>query len=208
MVSPKKVQKRWNWSANPFGLLGLALILMWSIELLDTFLLRNWLQGGGIHPRKSDGLDGVVWAPLLHADWGHLASNSIPFVAMGGLVGIRGTKRLLQVTIAVVLIGGGLTWLFAGKGNHIGASGVVFGYFGALVGAALFERRPSAIAPAMVALMIYSGILVGLVPQTGISWEGHLFGLLAGLAVSKTLAEPKEPHLDPEFDFPDSASEF
>jgi membrane associated rhomboid family serine protease len=114
------------------------------------------------------------------------------------------------VTVVVALLGGLLTWLFAGSGNHIGASGVVFGYFGALLGAAFFERRPAAFAPALVAIMLYYGLIVGLVPQDGISWEGHLFGAIAGLTVAKLLVEIKEVDdeddvdlsaFPPDFDF-------
>ena len=115
--------------------------------------------------------------------------------------GDPGARRLATVTTAAVAIGGGLTWLLGGGGNHIGASGVVFGYLGALLGAAVFERRPAAVAPALVALLLYGTMLVGFVPQPGISWEGHLFGFVAGLLASKSLAEPRTP--TPDYDFPD-----
>lgn len=195
------------WFFNAFALIAGALVLMWSIEVVDTYIAGNWFQSGGIHPRRSDGLDGIFWAPFLHSDWAHVASNSIPFAVLGGLVAIRGVRRWIAVTIIVAVVGGLLTWLLARGGNHIGASGVVFGYFGALVGAAFFERRPATAAPALVAILMYSGIIVGLVPRTGISWEGHLFGAVAGLMASKILADVREPsrsdELDPTFDWPD-----
>jgi len=187
------------WQRIPLAarLLITALAAMWVIELIDTFVTNNSLQRNGIHPRQLDGLDGIVFAPVLHSTFGHLISNSVPFAVLGLLVAIRGIKHWLMVNVFVIVIGGGLTWLLAGGGNHIGASGVVFGYFGALVGAAIFERRPSVIAAALVAILMYSGILVGIVPQNQISWEGHLFGLLAGVLVSRRLAGPrKEPKPD------------
>ncbi|MGI9602007.1 MAG: rhomboid family intramembrane serine protease, partial [Acidimicrobiales bacterium] len=92
------------------------------------------------------------------------------------------------------LLGGGVaTWALAGTGNHIGASGVVFGFLGAILGAALFERRRRALAPALLAIGFYGGLLAGLVPQEFISWEGHLFGLLAGMVAAWVLAEPPPP---------------
>ena len=118
------------------------------------------------------------------------------------------------MSIAGLAIGGGLVWLLGGSGNHIGASGVIFSYFGALLGAAFFERKPRAIAPALVAIFLYYGMLVGLVPQDGISWEGHLFGMIAGLVVAKLIVDARPEPIDdndvdlsafpPDFDFGDS----
>lgn len=186
---------------SPLVAIGIALVAMWAIEIIDTVALGDWMQGGGIHPRRVDGIDGVLWAPLLHSGFPHLISNSVPFAVLGGLVALRGARRLAAVTVAAVLIGGGLTWFLGGGGNHIGASGVVFGYLGALLGAAAFERRPAAIAPGLVALLLYGTMLVGFVPQPGLSWEGHLFGFIAGLLVSKSLSEPRTR--TPDYDFPD-----
>lgn len=176
------------------------LATMWLIEVVDTFVLGDWAQGGGIHPRRIDGVDGVLWAPLLHSGFPHLVSNTVPFAVLGGLVAIRGIDRWVAVTAIVVVGGGGLTWLLADGGNHIGASGVVFGYLGALIGAAVFERRPATVAPALVAIMLYGGMIAGFAPQPGVSWEGHLFGFLAGLAAARILVEYREP--TPDYDFP------
>lgn len=209
-----------SWSrralTSAIGLIVAYVAVIWLIEIVDTFLLGSRLQRNGIQPRDPDGLDGILWAPFLHSDWRHVFSNSAPLLALGGLVAIRGRGRWLTVTSVAIVVGGFLTWLLAGSGNHIGASGVVFGYFGALVGAALFERRPAAIAPAMVAVLLYYGLIVGLVPQDGISWEGHLFGVVAGLLVSKFLAEPRAPKpadhevdlsaFPPDFDFGDGTT--
>ena len=181
---------------TPVGLLVLALLLAWTIEVIDSVALDDRLQRHGIQPRESGGLDGILWAPFLHADFGHVASNSVSLLALGGLVAARGMQYWGRVTVAVIVVGGALTWALAGSGNHIGASGVIFGYLGALLGAAVFERRPQALAPALLVLGFYSGMLVGLVPQDAISWEGHLFGLLAGIAASRWLAERPQPRVD------------
>ncbi|MEM8922145.1 MAG: rhomboid family intramembrane serine protease [Actinomycetota bacterium] len=176
-------------ASTGFGMLLLWLASMWAVEITDTFVLGDDLQRNGIHPRRIDGLDGILWAPFLHSTFGHLVSNSVPLLALGFLVAIRGLRHWLTATVMILVIGGGLTWLLAGGGNHIGASGIVFGYFGALMGAAFYERRPRVLAPALVALLLYSGIIVGLVPQDGISWEGHLFGLIGGVLAARTLAK-------------------
>lgn len=179
------------------GLIVLALVAMWVTELVDTLLLDDRLQAGGIHPRQGDGIDGILWAPFLHVDWGHLASNSVPLAVMGGLVSVRGFQYWYRVTATVVLVGGFATWMLAGAGNHLGASGVVFGYFGVLLGAAWFERNSAALGAALLSIFLYSSLVAGLVPQPNLSWEGHLFGFLAGVAVARVLAEPRE-YRDPD----------
>ncbi len=173
-----------------YGWIVLYVAAIWLIEIVDTVALGSRLERDGIHPRELSGLAGILWAPFLHAGWGHVLSNTVPLAVLGGLVGLRGRARWVAVTAITILLGGALTWLLGGSGNHIGASGVVFGFFGALLGAALFERRPAAIAPALVALMLYYGLIVGLVPRAGLSWEGHLFGLVAGLVGARLLVDP------------------
>ncbi|MFK8024479.1 MAG: rhomboid family intramembrane serine protease [Ilumatobacter sp.] len=181
---------------TPVGLLVAGLAVMWGIELVDSVLLDGGLDGNGLRPRERSGIDGIVWAPFLHADLGHLASNSVPLLVLGGLVAMRGMRYWAWVTVTSVVLGGGLTWLFAGGGVHIGASGVVFGYFGAVIGAAVFERRLLPVAAAAVALVLYSGIVAGLVPQDAVSWEGHLFGVIAGVVAARVLAVPADDRSD------------
>ena len=180
------------------GLILIAIAAMWTIELVDSLLLDDWAQRGGIHPRKVDGLDGIVWAPLLHVDWGHVAGNSVPLAVMGGLVSARGFRYWAIVTATIVVGGGLAVWLLGESNtNHVGASGVVFGYFGALLSAAWFERKPAPLAGALLAIFLYSSIVAGVIPQPDLSWEGHLFGMLAGIIAARALAEPRE-YRDPD----------
>lgn len=178
------------------GYIAVCVAIMWVIEIVDTTVLDNALQRHGIHPGEADGLDGIIWHPWLHSNYGHLASNSVPLFALGWLVTLRGIRHWLIVSIAVVIGGGFLTWLLADGSNHIGASGIVFGYFGALMGAAIRHRRPALLAPALVAIFLYGTMLAGVVPQPQISWQGHLFGLVVGLAVAWVLTEPPPPKID------------
>lgn len=185
---------------STFGLLFGCVAVMWLVEITDTVLLDDRLQRNGIHPRNTDGLDGIIWAPWLHSDFGHLISNSVPLLVMGWLTALRGLRYWLAITVTSIVAGGGLVWLFAGGSNHIGASGLVFGYFGALMGAALKSRTPAMLAPALVALFLYGTILVGIVPQDDISWEGHLAGLIVGMAVSYRLVPKRPPRRTDEDD--------
>jgi membrane associated rhomboid family serine protease len=166
---------------------AIAVAAMWIVELVDTVLLDDRLQGNGIQPRRRDGLDGVVYAPMLHLGWPHLIANTVPFIVLGGLVTLWGWRRWFVVTTVTLIVGGGLTWLLARSGNHIGASGLVFGYFGYLVGAVFYQRRLWPVVPAAVAIVAYgSAIVAGIAPTDGVSWEGHAFGAAAGVLAAKT----------------------
>ena len=189
----------WRLLWTPVGLLVLALAVMWGIEIVDTLALDDRLQGNGILPRRREGIDGIAFAPFLHSDFGHVTSNSLPLLILGGLVAVRGMRYWAWVTVTVIVVGGGLTWALAGFGNHIGASGVVFGYFGAILAAAVFERRVRALASALLVIMLYGGLVAGIVPQDFISWEGHLFGMLGGVIAARAMAEPRRQQaVEPE----------
>ncbi len=183
--------------------LGSIVALWWTVEILDTYLLGDRLQGNGIQPRQASGLDGILWAPFLHSDFGHVMSNTFPFLILSGLIMLRGLRRWLTITMIGLSLGGFLTWLLAleGRSNHIGASGIVFAYLGALFGAAFFERKPAAFAPAIVAMMMYATtVVVGLVPQEFVSWEGHLAGFVSGIVAAKVLAGNRPQRKDPDAD--------
>lgn len=168
---------------------GGFLALMWLIEIVDTTILDSRLQTHGIEPRQIDGLEGVLFAPVLHGGWAHIISNSIPFLVLGGLVMTYGLRRWVTATAIIILLGGTVTWLAARSGIHIGASILVFGYFGFLLGMAWFERSFKSIGIAAVVAVFYGGLIWGVLPtDSGVSWEGHLFGALAGVAASWLVA--------------------
>ena len=175
--------------ATGLALVAVAVGAMWTIELVDTVLLDDRLQGNGILPRRVDGIDGIAFAPLLHLGWPHLIANTVPFLVLGALVALWGWRRWLLVTVVVVVVGGGLTWALARPGNHIGASGLVFGYFGYLVAAVFYQRRFWPVIPAAIAVVAYgSAIATGVAPTEGVSWEGHLMGVIAGFLSAKLTA--------------------
>ncbi len=139
--------------------------------------------GHGIVPRTAYGLTGIVMAPFLHASLQHLIANTIPFVILGALILLRGVRAFLTVAIASALIAGFGTWLFGTPGTmHIGASGVVFGFFGYLLFRAIYDQRLSSLLIAIVVAVLYgASLLTSIIPAQGISWSGHLFGFLGGI---------------------------
>lgn len=157
------------------------LAVLWLVEIVDVLFLDHELERQGIQPRSWGGLDGILLAPFLHDDFAHLISNTVPLAVLGALVLLHEIPRWFQVTAVVIVVGGLATWLLARSATHIGASGVVFGYLGFLLAAGFFERSLRAVTLGVATGLAYGGLLWGVLPtRPGISWESHLFGLLAG----------------------------
>jgi membrane associated rhomboid family serine protease len=168
--------------------LGMGAV-MWVLEVVDK-LADNRLDQYGIEPRDGDGLIGVVAAPFLHAGFDHLASNTVPFLLMGFVIAAQGAVRVLAVTAIVGLVSGLGTWLIAPEHTvHIGASGIVFGYATYLLSRGFFNRSALELAIGAVVAVVYGGALLGgLVPEDGVSWQGHFFGAVGGILAARGLA--------------------
>lgn len=162
--------------------------LMWVVEVIDQ-ISGGDLEQYGIKPHMVDGLDGIVFAPFLHAGFGHLIGNTVPFLVLGATIALSGLARVAACTAIVVLIGGLGTWLVAPSGtDHIGASGVVFGYATYLIARGLFSRNLLHLGIGLVVIAVYgTTLLFGLVPTDGISWQGHLFGGIGGIVAARVL---------------------
>jgi membrane associated rhomboid family serine protease len=161
---------------------------MWIVEVINT-LDANRLDSDGIYGRNVSHLWGILTAPFIHASFAHLISNTVPLVFMGCIVALRGAVRLALVTVIVILVGGLGTWLVAPANiPTIGASGVVFGYAAYLFARGFFNRSALEVLVGLVVGVIWGGALVAsLVPHTGISWQGHLFGLVGGVVAAGAL---------------------
>jgi len=162
-----------------FSVLG----LMWALEITDWILPGNPLDVWGIRPRDTDALGGILFAPFLHLNFGHLIANSIPFAILGWMVMLRSTRDFFRVFIIALLFAGVGTWLFGAPGTvHIGASGIVFGFIGFLLTRGVFEKSFLWLFVGLVVAIVYGGALWSLVfIAKGISWSGHFFGLVGGV---------------------------
>ncbi len=163
--------------------------LLYIVEFIDVLLPLN-LDGYGIVARSFDGLDGVVWAPLLHADWQHLLANTGPVVVFAFLAMAGGIGQWVVVTATIWLVGGLGVWLTAPDHTvTVGASGLAFGWLAFLLVRGVFSRGIAQLAVAFVLLALWGGMLWGVFPGTpGASWQGHLFGALGGVLAAWLVA--------------------
>jgi len=175
------------------GILFACVFLAWSVELVDRVAYGGALERYGIQPRTMGGLWGILAAPLLHVGWLHVAANTIPFVVLGWLVMLRKITDFVVVTALAILIGGLGVWLTGAPNTvHVGASGLIFGYLGYLLARGYFERSIWAMISGLAALVLYGGVLWGVLPgQPGISWQSHLFGFIGGLVAARLLVHAR-----------------
>jgi membrane associated rhomboid family serine protease len=179
--------------ANPkvAGIVALAFTLvLYLVELADVFLPGD-LDHAGIQSRTLSGLDGVIWAPLLHSGWSHLFSNTVPILIFGFLAMASGIRQWIAVTATIWILGGLGVWLTGPADTvTVGASGLAFGWLAYLLVRGVFNRSFGQLGVALVLLFIWGGMLWGILPgNPGVSWQGHLFSALAGVLAAWVAAK-------------------
>lgn len=170
----------------------LLVCVMWAVEFADAVLPQH-LDVYGIRPLDRQGLIGIAAAPFLHAGFAHLIANTGAFIVLGVLVAAV-SRRPWTVTIGVAVISGVGVWLVGTPGTvHVGASGLVYGYAAFLVAWGVLTRRIVSILVAVAVVVLYGGLVVGVLPtQSGVSWQGHLFGAIGGVVVAYWLSRRPE----------------
>ncbi|HEX5906089.1 MAG TPA: rhomboid family intramembrane serine protease [Propionibacteriaceae bacterium] len=155
---------------------------LWFLEILDQ-LSGNQLDQLGIHAREVDGMPEIFSAPFLHAGWDHLISNSLPFLVLGFLVLLSGLARWLISSLIIIVVSGMMAWFLTPANTIIlGASGLIFGWLTYLLARGIWSRRPAQVAVAVVVLLVYGGLIWGVLPSAaGISWQAHLGGAVGGV---------------------------
>lgn len=170
--------------------LGIILAIPWTIYILSLFIPNILLLG--IIPRQLRGLPGILFCPLLHANFNHIFFNSIPLIVLSNFILIQGLHYFLVVTFCITILSGVGIWCFAKYGLHIGASALITGYWGFLVANIYQNGTLTTIILGILSLYYFAGIFLGIFPrEKGVSWEGHLFGLLAGLVMSYLVTLPQ-----------------
>lgn len=166
--------------------------VMIAVTVIDL-PLGGYLKSFGIHPRQIGSAYTIFTAPFVHDDFGHLGSNLVAFIVLGMLCMIHGIRYFAKASLLIITIGGALLWLFGRDGSHIGASGWIFGLWSLAMAQAWFDRSARNFAIAAGVAIFYGGMIFGLLPAQGaVSFEGHIFGALAGVAAAALLA--RKPH--------------
>jgi len=179
-------------SATQARIIGGLLLLIWVLEIVDQVLLRHRLNRLGILPRTQVGLRGILFAPLMHGTWNHLIANTIPLAVMAWFTLLRGVPEFAIVTAIIWVVSGAGVWLFAPTNTlHIGASGIIFGYFGFLLSRSYFEQDFFSAAISVTIGLLYGPIIWWILPsqRRGISWQAHLFGFIGGILAARYLSE-------------------
>jgi membrane associated rhomboid family serine protease len=172
---------------------SLFLLLLWAILFFENIENIN-LSWYGLYPRTFHGLLGIVTAPLLHADFNHLWANSIPLLILGSIICYFYRSIAFQIFFWIYLMTGVWVWAAARSAYHIGASGIIYGFITFLFFSGVFRKDTRLLALSLLVVFIYGGTLWGILPlKSGMSWESHLMGSLAGLITAYNFRKEGPP---------------
>lgn len=163
------------------------MMLMWAIFI--------FLEAGlgiviGIEPRSVRGLIGIPFSAFFHADSGHISANTAPLFVLGLLFGVecRSRMRAAGITLLLSCVGGIIVWCIGGKGLHLGASMLIFAYFGFLVSGLWHDgkQRVMRLALAVFTIVLYGTLVFAFFHvMPGISWSAHFGGAVAGCVIRR-----------------------
>ncbi|MEA3444202.1 MAG: rhomboid family intramembrane serine protease [Bacteroidota bacterium] len=158
--------------------------LMWAVWLIDLVLPYEFARLG-IRPRSFSGLIGIVFAPIIHANFLHLLSNTFPIIVLLLALFIYDEKKAVTTILLSVLLGGILVWTFAREAFHVGASGLIYSLAAYLIASAFFRFDFKSFIIALIIFIFYGGLIWGIFPtRSWVSFEGHLFGAIAGIFIA------------------------
>ncbi len=174
MTEPKQ-------KSNPFLFFAYFILFLWVLKSAEELFHLN-LYFLTINPAEITGLAGILFAPLLHSDWGHLAANSFPLFLLGSIL-FYGYPLSKWKTFGIIWLVSGIgVWLFGRPSYHLGASGLVSGIFYFIFVAAILRRDKVSIALMFIAVLLFGSVLLGILPwDPKISFESHLFGAIGGV---------------------------
>lgn len=163
---------------------GLLLLLIWIVFVLDQSLGLE-LHFHGLYPRKISGLQGILFSPLIHADFKHIMANSIPLLVLGTGLFYFYRDLAIRVFLLSYFMTGLYVWLAAREAYHIGASGLIYSLVGFMFLSGVLRRHMGLMAISLIIVFQYGSMIWGIFPmEERISWESHLMGLVAGMTLA------------------------
>ncbi len=177
-----KEEKRYFFRSISYGLILVS--LLWLVKIIEIIFNIN-LTFLGVYPQSIKGLPGIIFSPLIHGDFSHLISNSLPLIILTSMLFYFYKKLGLRIIILTWLIGNVWLWIVGRESYHIGASGVIYGLAAFLFVSGILRRHPRLMAISMLIAFLYGSMVWGILPiQEGVSWEGHLMGMIAGILLA------------------------
>ncbi|WOO39803.1 rhomboid family intramembrane serine protease [Rubellicoccus peritrichatus] len=169
------------------------IVLLWVVEIIDFAIFRGGLNHYGAQSRTFDNLQGYLFMPFLHGDFTHLFNNTIGLAVFGALLLIRGWRDLAYATAGAFIGSSLFIWLLAPSASvHIGASGIIFGWWSYLIARAFYEKNVKSILIATAVIFFFGTMIYGVLPgQAGISWQGHLGGAVGGVVGAWAMSEKR-----------------
>ena len=171
------------------------LVAIWGVYILNEVLELGWRKHG-VHPRRMEGLRGILTYPFLHGDWGHLWNNTMSFFTLNGFLFYFYRSIALRVWLWLFFVSGLMLWGLAVDGNHIGASGIIYGLAAFLFTSGVIRNNRLLLRVSLAVAFLYGGIVWWMLPiDDHVSWEGHLSGAIVGtlLAIAYRRQGPKDP---------------
>lgn len=160
------------------------LVVIWAIYLFawkNNFSLIQY----GLKPRTLSGLTGIFTLPFIHANWSHIIDNSVPVLFLGSLLFYFYRPLAWRVILFTVVISGVWVWVSARPAYHVGASGLIYGLAAFLIVSGIIRKNMQLLAITLLVTFLYGGMVWGLLPlDTPVSWEGHLWGAVAGVVMA------------------------
>jgi membrane associated rhomboid family serine protease len=181
-----------KFSASVIALPFVSVLLLWIVFWADIRFHLD-LENYGIYPRTLEGIRGVIFSPFIHGNIEHLYNNSIPLLVLIAALRFFYREQTFQVLGYGLLLTGIITWIIGRESYHIGASGLVYMLVSFIFFKGLRTKYYRLVALSLTIIMVYGGLVWYIFPNVkeGISWEGHLAGLIVGFAFAISFKTPE-----------------
>lgn len=181
-----------KFSSSVIALPFLSVLALWIVFWAEIRFHLN-LETYGIYPRTAEGLRGILFSPFIHGSLEHLYNNSIPLLILIAALRFFYREQTYAVLGLGLLMTGAITWVIGRESYHIGASGLVYLLVSFIFFKGMRTKYYRLVALSLVVIMVYGSLIWYIFPhvEEGISWEGHLAGLVTGFAFAITFKTPE-----------------